>query len=130
MIINYKNHKIKLPCIVASRGRNPNNLSDRTAGSPTVQTLEVNYKGVCNVLTTFQKDNYVLEENKVDTDKKFVIRKLTPRECLRLMSFSDEDIDAIYASGISTSQIYKLAGNSIVVKVLEEIFGQMIDEEN
>ncbi|MDV3426985.1 MAG: DNA cytosine methyltransferase, partial [Bacillota bacterium] len=50
------------------------------------------------------------------------IRKLTPRECWRLMSFDDEDIDKCIAIGISNTSLYKQAGNSIVVKVLEEIF--------
>lgn len=47
--------------IVASRGRNPDNPSDRTAGMPTEQVLEPNVDGVCNALTTVQKDNMVLE---------------------------------------------------------------------
>jgi hypothetical protein len=47
--------------IVASRGRNPTNPSDRTAGSPTEQRLEPNSEGICNTLTSVQKDNYVLE---------------------------------------------------------------------
>lgn len=50
------------------------------------------------------------------------IRKLTPRECFRLMGVDDEDIDKIQAAGISNSQQYKLAGNSIVVDVLYHIF--------
>ena len=54
--------------------------------------------------------------------KKFRIRKLTPRECFRLMGVSDADIDKIQASGISNSSQYKLAGNSIVVDVLFHIF--------
>ena len=47
--------------IVASRGRNPNNPSDRTAGVPTEQRLEINKVGVTNTLTSVQKDNLVLE---------------------------------------------------------------------
>jgi DNA (cytosine-5)-methyltransferase 1 len=50
------------------------------------------------------------------------IRKLTPRECYRLMGFSDEAFDKAKAAGISDSQLYKQAGNSIVVKVLEKKF--------
>lgn len=42
------------------------------------------------------------------------IRKLTPRECFRLMGVGEQDIDKIEASGISRSSQYKLAGNSIV----------------
>jgi site-specific DNA-cytosine methylase len=49
--------------IVALRGRNPDNPSDRTAGIPTVQRLEPNDKGLCNTLTSVQKDNLVLEAN-------------------------------------------------------------------
>ena len=47
--------------IVAMRGRNPDNPSDRTVGSPTEQRLEVCLDGVCNTLTSVQKDNFVLE---------------------------------------------------------------------
>lgn len=47
--------------IVAMRGRNPDNPSDRTAGSPTEQRLEPNSQGICNALTSVQKDNMVLE---------------------------------------------------------------------
>ena len=52
----------------------------------------------------------------------FRIRKLTPRECFRLMGMNDDDIDKIQQSGISNTQQYKMAGNSIVVDVLEGIF--------
>lgn len=49
------------------------------------------------------------------------IRKLTPKECFRLMGFSDEDFDK--ASKVNSNrQLYKQAGNSIVVQVLEAIF--------
>ena len=47
--------------IVASRGRNQNNPSDRTVGGPREQRLEINKKGVANTLTTVLKDNLVLE---------------------------------------------------------------------
>ena len=58
------------------------------------------------------------------------IRKLTPRECFRLMGVDDADIDKIQASGISNSQQYKLAGNSIVVNNLYHIFRKMFVETN
>lgn len=50
------------------------------------------------------------------------IRKLTPKECWRLMGFDDKDIDKCIAAGLSNSQLYKQAGNSIVVNVIKEIF--------
>ena len=109
---------IELPCIGASRGRNPENPTSRVSGLPTEQRLEINTKGVSNTLTTVQKDNYVLESN-------LRIRKLTPRECFRLMGVSEEDIDKIQATGISETQQYKMAGNSIVVPVLEGIFREL-----
>jgi DNA (cytosine-5)-methyltransferase 1 len=59
---------------------------------------------------------------------KYRIRKLTPRECFRLMGVDDADIDKIQASGISNSQQYKLAGNSIVVDNLYHIFRKMFVE--
>lgn len=59
--------------------------------------------------------------------KRYRIRKLTARECFRLQGVSDSDIDKIKAAGISESQQYKMAGNSIVVDVLMGIFEQMFD---
>ena len=50
------------------------------------------------------------------------IRKLTPRECFRLMGMSETDIDVVLSSGISNSACYKLAGNSIVVDVMTAMF--------
>jgi hypothetical protein len=54
------------------------------------------------------------------------IRKLTPRECFRLMGVSESDIDKILNSGISNSACYRLAGNSIVVDVMTAIFDKLI----
>jgi len=57
------------------------------------------------------------------------IRKLTPKECLRLMGWKDAEIDKIIACGMSNSQMYKQAGNSIVLQVLEAIFGNLFLKE-
>lgn len=267
-----------LPVVGAMRGRNPEDPSDRTPGVPTEQRLEINEKGLCNALTTVQKDNLVIEEDKTDyvsrrynefieekgyvpemfvaynkteikdvaptltgqcsspsgssavlklevedvkvlapnnwghkagdgtitrerTEKEIVpalqasagqtqqsylkvkvankkgyeeaspgdyvnitypgsktkrgrvgsgvahtltcgdgnavitenvrIRKLTPRECLRLMGWKDEQIDKIVAAKISGTQQYRQAGNGIVVQVLEAIFKALfLAEEN
>lgn len=54
------------------------------------------------------------------------VRKLTPLECWRLMSFDDEDFYKAQSTGNSNSQLYKQAGNSIVVKVLEKIFRNLL----
>lgn len=55
------------------------------------------------------------------------IRKLTPKECFRLMGFEDDCIDVLIENGISNTQLYKQAGNSIVVDVLEEIFVELLN---
>lgn len=52
------------------------------------------------------------------------IRKLTPKECYRLMGFDDEDFYKAEAVN-SNSQLYKQAGNSIVVDVLEAVFANL-----
>ena len=49
------------PIIAASRGRNPDNPSDRSAGQKLEQRLEPNRQGITNTITSVQKDNYVVE---------------------------------------------------------------------
>lgn len=61
----------------------------------------------------------------VADEQMFRIRKLTERECFRLMDVDDADIDKIQAAGISKSQQYKMAGNSIVTNVLFHIFRKL-----
>lgn len=242
------------PFIVASRGRNPENPSDRTTGSPTEQRLEANTNGTTNTITTVAKDNYVMEpvvcEQRCDEglrffkddvvgtlrtidacgDKRVIepeliqigtidgngheirrrvydadgisptlcgvgsggntepkvlvkdedvnpvrigniygkqfgtgyagnvwdqdsvsptimtaqggnrqplvvdnvkwrIRKLTPTECWRLMSFSDEDCNRA-SKYVSDSSLYKQAGNSIVTSCLVAIFYSLLFNDN
>lgn len=62
-------------------------------------------------------------------NKNYRIRKLTPKECWRLMGFEDCDIDKAIAVGISNAQLYKQAGNSIVVNVLVEIFKKLLKND-
>lgn len=221
------------PLICASRGRNPENPSDRTVGIHLEQRLEINYSGTSNTITTVQKDNYVLEPNvlrperteygkairkqyengeitekignmreynprtdgitntlttvqkdnylfepqvstdtykvidcghipyETNTEKKhqsntvysenglnptlnatdyknptkiisynnFRIRKLTPKECWRLMGIDDECFDKAQQVN-SNSQLYKQAGNGIVVDVLYYIFKELFKNNN
>lgn len=63
------------------------------------------------------------------TPESVVNRKLTPKECWRLMGFTDEDFNKANKVN-SNTQLYKQAGNSIVVKVLEEIFKQLFLIQN
>lgn len=147
--------------IGAFRGRNPENSLDRTVVSSTQQMLEINKEGVSNTITTVQKDNVVVYNDKrlnetieknnlpigeikaIDTYNKKVqenaptltephhnttrlwdgyrIRRLTPRECFRLMDFPDT-----FTWPVSDSQAYKQAGNSIVVGVLTKILSILL----
>ena len=59
----------------------------------------------------------------IENNLNYGIRKLTPKECLRLMGLRDDQIDKM--KGISNSQLYKMAGNSIVIPVLEAIFKEL-----
>lgn len=76
-------------------------------------------EGISPTLNTMQgghQQPYIINETTLR------IRKLTPKECFRLMGFDDQDCDILVADGISNTQLYKMAGNSIVVDVLENIF--------
>ena len=147
-----------------------NRVYDKEGLSPTINTcggggLQPS-EGICNTLTSVQKDNLVLEPKLVgglgekdwgkqwrqgnrvyDADAiamalnaspvgnaggnshlyktDYRIRKLTPKECWRLMGFTDTDFEKAEKVN-SNSQLYKQAGNSIVVDVLEQIFKQML----
>lgn len=125
-----------------------------------IQRLEPSIDGVCNTITSVQKDCLVIEPKILsytrDANGKVVnrhfkdvantihggtggggntdsfvleqgyrIRKLTEREVFRLMDVDDVDIDKIQAAGISKSQQYKMAGNSICVGVLFHIFRKL-----
>ena len=194
--------------IVAMRGRNPNDHSDRRPGIHLEQRLGPNSQGICNTLTSVSKDNMVMETVRIKNNnakgyeecvvggvadflypssttrrgrvqengnvsptltsensgvcriekvgqissdgsqygtvisenglasnlvagthryannciqQQYRIRKLTPKECWRLMGFYDEDFHKAEQVN-SNTQLYKQAGNSIVVDVLEAIF--------
>ena len=79
-----------------------------------------------NICGTIRTINSGGDKRVIEGD--FRIRKLTPRECFRLMGMRDDDIDKIQAAGISNTQQYKMAGNSIVVDVLEAIFKNLFME--
>lgn len=80
-------------------------------------------KGISPALHTCQGGNLMPK-----ITESYRIRKLTPRECWRLMGVKDEQFNKLH--GISNSQLYKLAGNSIVVDVLMGIFKNLFFETN
>lgn len=117
--------------------------------------LELRKDDVSNALTTFDKDNVIVvgehrrdegirtfKDDVIGTlrtrdaggDKVVVshpplrIRKLTPKECWRLMGFDDNDFDKAQKVN-SNAQLYKQAGNSIVVTVLEDLLKQLFPRE-
>lgn len=80
-----------------------------------------------------EKDCNVVNDTKNEKQdyRGWRIRKLTPREVLRLMSVDDADIDKMVAAGIPKTQLYKLAGNSLVTSVFTEILRKLfIEKEN
>lgn len=103
--------KVIEPFVVASRGRGENNE----------QHLEPRFDGTTNTLTSVQKDNYVATP--------YRIRKLTPKECWRLMGFDDSDFEKAEKVN-SNTQLYKQAGNSIVVDVIQSILNKLIVERS
>ena len=72
--------------------------------------------------------NPMSDRGQMVLEPRYRIRKLTPRECFRLMGVDDKDIDTIQGAGISNSQMYKMAGNSIVVDTLYHLFRKMFCE--
>ena len=79
-----------------------------------------NKNGLCPTITTEASQNWNILLN--DNPK---IRKLTPKECWRLMGFDDADFEKAEKVN-SNTQLYKQAGNSIVVNVLEAIFNNLL----
>ena len=82
---------------------------------------------VSGTITTRVSDSNCtfIADKKADDSNNIRIRKLTPRECWRLMGWTDSRIDVVLDGTISNTQLYKQAGNSIVVNVLEAVFREM-----
>ena len=95
-------------------------------------------KGFISPTLTCSPDMICVVESINEDDemgKKYVVkhvrfRRMTERECFRLMGVDDDDIDKLVESDISKSQLYKMAGNSIVTDVLFGIFRTLFVEQN
>lgn len=81
---------------------------DKEGLCPTLDTMQGGYRQPSTILNDYR------------------IRKLTPKECWRLMGFSDDEFQRAVDVGVSNSQLYKQAGNSIVVDVLMAIFKNLL----
>lgn len=103
---NAKNHDIIQP------------YNERNIGNKVCPTLTTRPEGLKTAI-------HICERNGDDIK----VRKLTPRECFRLMGVDDEDIDKIINDGISDYQMWKLSGNSIVVDCLANIFDNLFNKE-
>lgn len=82
------------------------------------QKIEISDRELANAITTVQKDSLIYSNSRV--------RKLTALECWRLMGFNDEDYYKAWQVN-SNTQLYKQAGNSIVVNVLEAILAEILE---
>lgn len=83
------------------------------------------YNKACRVHDECPAINVTTTQNSFIVKNNLRIRKLTPKECFRLMGFSDEDFDKASKFN-SPTQLYKQAGNSIVVNVLMAIFKELL----
>lgn len=78
------------------------------------------------ITTRISADNNKFIMEKKENERDYHIRKLTPKECFRLMGVQDTDSDKIIAV-LSKLRCYQVAGNSIVVDVLAAIFDQLFN---
>ncbi len=95
----------------------PGIMSEGTGGFS--MTPEIDLKIARPLMSTMHKMHRAGEDNYVTTNGK--IRRLAPRECLRLMGFTDD-----FKIAVSDTQMYKQAGNSVVVDVLMELITETL----
>lgn len=113
-------------CIVAMRGRNPENPSDRTPGIDLEQRLEVNSEGICNTLTSVQKDNLVLEKKSIKIrqatknyyDFIYSEREINERSTIEILCLLREKID--------DEEIFKWAIRGLWCVLAKEILQQNV----
>ena len=89
---------------------------------PSLQNRIYDSNGILTTITTCFLPSILIKGENME---EFRIRKLTPKECWRLMGFDDSDFEKAEKVN-SNTQLYKQAGNSIVVNVLEKIFKNLL----
>ena len=104
------------PCLFEGVSVHPNSHALEFKGEKSIKT---------DVSPALRATDYKAPHCVWENSANYRIRKLTPKECFRLMGVSEGDIEKIQKSGVSQSQQYKMAGNSIVVDVLEHIFRKL-----
>ena len=104
-------------------------LSDIPIDQDVCYCIDSNYWKGSTIENFFEKRRRQLITTHQTENGKYLIRRLTPREAWRLMGCSDEDFEKA-ARLNSNTNLYRQAGNSIVVPVLEAIFRSMlVDQE-
>jgi site-specific DNA-cytosine methylase len=88
------------------------------------QDLLQHHEDVCRCIPAGTHGSTPHLTKTVVSDNPLRIRKLTPKECFRLMGFDDEDFEKAETVN-SNTQLYKQAGNSIVVPVVEHILAEL-----
>ena len=106
--------------VVESRGVDLEKLSTRGSNIASTIRASIYKQGSRNLLENCKNGRGY--EGVLEMGGNIRIRKLTPTECYKLMGFTAEDCEKCSDGGISNTQLYKQAGNSIVVNVLEAIF--------
>lgn len=96
--------------------------------SPTLDSMQGGNRMPKIIMPEYTKKGYEGCNKVVVNLPPLRIRKLTPKECWRLMGFDDADHDKVERAGISDTQRYKMAGNSIVVNVVEKILKNLIGQ--
>ena len=121
---------VSYPNNINKRGRVGKEISQTLLTSPNIATLE--NEDITSINIDYNESKISRVALLVLEDKKHYmrIRKLTPLECWRLMGFDDEDFYKAKNIEITDTQLYKQAGNSIVVNVLESILKELIYKSN
>ena len=142
-IIDYTYSNARLGEILEGKLKTKNSTDNQIANTLTcnVENMGVCVPGEINVVGNYSPSGHeasrivhpegvapTIKENHgtitATVEPNLRIRKLTPKECWRLMGFADEDVENA-AKVCSNSQLYKQAGNSIVVNVLMAIFKEL-----
>lgn len=111
--------EIKIPCLLT-----PNNFSHKAGDG-----VDSRKKNISYIHPALQANPGGSQQTYLCNDE-MQVRKLTPKECFRLMGFDDSDVDLLMKNGMSNTQLYKMAGNSIVVTMLEYLFCQIFDSND
>ncbi|RBR36052.1 DNA cytosine methyltransferase [Enterococcus cecorum] len=119
------NDLFESPCLTATMHKDAPKILESADGIYLNASKKIQHGSLKDLSRTLKANNH---DAGVVINELPIIRKLTPRECWRLMGFDDSDFEKAEQVN-SNTQLYKQAGNSIVVNVLEAIFSEMFTKE-